>query len=271
MTDPVMLANLLRNQRFLRTNQYDPEWILTNQMGLNSLWLTEWVCQDISLSPGMRVLDLGCGKALSSIFLAKEYGVQVWAADLWIKPTDNYSRICQAGVEDQVFPIYADARSLPFAEGYFDTVICTDAYIYFGTDDLYLNYLHHFVKSGGKIGITVPGFMRELVGHLPEHILPFWAQECWTWHTIDWWRWHWERTGLVDEVRVDVLPDGWKLWLQWKKARMLVEGETPSLLSDIQVLKADQGQYMGFVRMTATKSCPCTNSFIVRNTISLAA
>ena len=35
------------------------------------------------LEPGMRVLDLGCGKGLSSIFLAKEFGVQVWAADLW--------------------------------------------------------------------------------------------------------------------------------------------------------------------------------------------
>jgi len=37
----------------------------------------------------MRVLDLGCGKALSSIFLAKEYGTQVWATDLWISATDN--------------------------------------------------------------------------------------------------------------------------------------------------------------------------------------
>lgn len=87
------------------------------------------------------MLDLGCGKGLSSIFLAKEYGVKVWAADL-IKPTEDFARISQAGVEDPVYPTQADARSLPFAEAYFDAILCTDGYIYFGTDDLYLEYLH---------------------------------------------------------------------------------------------------------------------------------
>ena len=245
-------ANLLFSELFPRSNKYDFQWIIENQMGLNPLWLTEWLCEKMSLTSGMRVLDLGCGKALSSIFLAKEYGVQVWAADLWIKPTDNYERIRQAGVEDRVFPVHADARSLPFAEGYFDAILCTDSYIYFGTDDLYLDYLHQFVRPGRQIGITVPGFMRELNGRLPEHLLPFWAQECWTWHTVDWWQWHWERTELMDDISVDTLPDGWKSWLQWKKARAKGEGENPSLFSDIQVLETDRGRYMGFIRMVAS-------------------
>ena len=29
----------------------------------------------------MRVLDLGCGRAMSSIFLRREFGVQVWATE----------------------------------------------------------------------------------------------------------------------------------------------------------------------------------------------
>jgi SAM-dependent methyltransferase len=244
---------ILQSKRFPRSNRYDPEWIINNQMGPNPLWLTEWLCEKIPLTSGMRVLDLGCGKALSSIFLAKEYRVQVWAADLWIKATDNYARILQTGIGDCVFPIQADARSLPFAKGYFDAILCTDSYIYFGTDDLYLDYLLRFVKSGSQIGITVPGFMRELKGELPEHLLPFWAQECWTWHTVDWWRWHWERTGLVKEVSADILPDGWKLWLQWKKARAKMGCKDPALLSDIQVLETDRGQCMGFIRMVASR------------------
>jgi SAM-dependent methyltransferase len=246
-------ALTLSNGRFPRSNRYDPEWILNNQMGLNPLWLTEWVCEKLPLAPGMRLLDLGCGKGLSCIFLVQEYDVQVWAVDLWIKPTENYDRFRQSGVQDRAFPIHADARNLPFADEYFDAVICTDAYIYFGTDDLYLETLCHFVKPGGWIGISVPGFMRELEGQLPEHILPFWAQECWTWHTVDWWRWHWERTGLVAEVCADVLPDGWKLWLQWKQARARVEGENPSLTSDIRVLEADRGRFMGFIRVVARR------------------
>jgi SAM-dependent methyltransferase len=243
----------LARAEFPHASAYDARWVIDNQMGLNPLWLTEWLCQGMNLAAGMRVLDLGCGKALSSIFLARELGVQVWATDLWIPATDNLTRIAQAGCADRVFPIHADARSLPYAEGFFDAILCVDAYIYFGTDDLYLDTLHKFVKPGGQIGIAVPGFMQEVNGPLPEHILPFWAQECWSWHTADWWRRLWSRTGLVNVQRADVLPEGWKLWLQWKKARRAAGDDSRELASDIRVLEADQGQYMGFVRMIAER------------------
>lgn len=245
--------DLLKTDEFPRANQYDARRIIADQMGLNPLWLSEWLCRDLELRPGMRLLDLGCGKGLSSIFLAKEYQVQVWATDLWISATDNYARIKADGLSDQVFPIHADARALPFAEEFFDAILCIDAYIYFGTDDLYLDYLQRFVKPGGQIGIVVPGFMQEVHGALPEHLLPFWAQECWTWHTVEWWQRLWDRTGLVQVEVVEPLPDGWKLWLDWKKARLAAGADSPALLSDIQVLEADRGRYMGFIRMVARR------------------
>jgi cyclopropane fatty-acyl-phospholipid synthase-like methyltransferase len=91
---------LLIRPEFPRASKYDADWILDNQMGPNALWLTEWLCQGMGLRPGMRVLDLGCGRALSSIFLAREYGLQVWATDLWIPATDNLQRIDHAGLSD---------------------------------------------------------------------------------------------------------------------------------------------------------------------------
>jgi SAM-dependent methyltransferase len=247
------LKQLLARPEFPRASQYDPGWVIENQMGLNALWLTEWLCQGLNLKPGMRVLDLGCGKALSSIFLAREYDVQVWATDLWISAADNLERIQHAGLADRVFPLHADAHSLPYAENFFDAIVCVDAYIYFGTDDLYLDTLHRFVKPGGQIGIVVPGFMQELDGTLPEHLLPFWAQECWTWHTFEWWQWLWERTGLVKVLHAGQLPEGWRLWLTWKEARRLAGDESPSVESDIRVLEADRGRYMGFIRMVAER------------------
>src|SRR5216684_3882090 len=95
-------------------------------------WLTEWLTTALNLQPGMRVLDLGCGRASSSIFLRREFGVQVWATDLWISATENMQRIRDAGVEDGVFALHADARSLPFAPGFFDAIVCIDSYPYFG-------------------------------------------------------------------------------------------------------------------------------------------
>ena len=84
----VDLRRLLHDDRFPLSSKYDPEWIIDNEMGPNVLWITEALCEVMDLKPGMRVLDLGCGGALSSIFLAKEFGVQVWATDLWVKATD---------------------------------------------------------------------------------------------------------------------------------------------------------------------------------------
>ena len=45
---------------------------------------------------------MGRGRAISSIFLVKEFGVQVLATDLWIKPSENAGRIRDADVEDRV-------------------------------------------------------------------------------------------------------------------------------------------------------------------------
>jgi cyclopropane fatty-acyl-phospholipid synthase-like methyltransferase len=128
------LKQLLSRPEYPRSTKYDPQWILDNQMGLNPLWLAEWICRDMPLRPAMRVLDLGCGKTLSSVFLTKEYDVEVWATDLWIAAEDNRQRLEAAGVGKQVLPIHADARSLPFAHDFFDAIVCLDAFIYFGTD-----------------------------------------------------------------------------------------------------------------------------------------
>ena len=59
---------------FPRSKHYDPAWVLRNHMGPNVLWLTESLTQVMEIAPGSRVLDLGCGRALSSIFLAREFG-----------------------------------------------------------------------------------------------------------------------------------------------------------------------------------------------------
>ena len=159
---------LLARPEFPRSASHGPQWVLDNQMGHHPLWLSEWLCQGMDLKKGMRILDLGCGKGLSSIFLAKEYDAQIWATDLWISATDNHERIEAAGLSDSIFPIHTDTRNLPYADEFFDAIVCVDAFIHFGTDDLYLDYLHKFVKPGGQIGIVVPGFMEELNGPLPS-------------------------------------------------------------------------------------------------------
>ena len=236
------------SNRFPHSAKYNPEWILASISGAaNPLWMSEWLAGALDLRPGMRVLDLGCGRAASSIFLRREFGAQVWATDLWFSASENLRRIQDAGVEDGVFPIHADARSLPFATDFFDAIVCIDCFPYFGTDDLYLNYLARFVKSGCQVGIAGAGLMREIEGSPPEHLRQWWTPDLWCLHSADWWRRHWERTGIMVLEEADTMPDGWKLWLDWQNVI------APNNQPEIKALESDRGNYLGYVRLVGRR------------------
>ena len=88
----------LSNPRFPRASKYHPDWVIANASGgANALQLADWLSQAVEIRPEMRVLDLGCGKASTSIFFAREFGCQVYACDLWFSASDNQKRIVDAG------------------------------------------------------------------------------------------------------------------------------------------------------------------------------
>ena len=238
----------LLSNRFPRASKYHPEWVLAGAASaINALWLTEWLGEALDLRPGMRVLDLGCGRAMSSIFLRREFGVQVWAADLWFSPSENFQRIRDAGVEDGVFPIHAEARTLPFAAEFFDAIVSIDSYIYYGTDDMYLNYLARLVKPGGVMGIAQVGLTGELE-QIPAHLREWWAQDQpWSFHSAAWWKRHWGRTGILEIEVADTLADGWRFWLDW--LRLIA----PENTTEIQAVESDAGRNLGFVRVVGRR------------------
>lgn len=236
--------NRLFSDRFPRASAYHPEWVLAGAGGgANPLWLTEWLSEALDLRAGMKVLDLGCGRGLSSVFLRREFGAQVWAVDLWYSVSENNQRLQDAGVGDGVFPIRADARSLPFSEEFFDAVVSIDSFMYYGTDDLYLNYLARFVKPGGQIGIALAGFLSEIDEPVPAHLAGWWAEEKpYCLHSAGWWRRHWERSGILEIEAADTMSEGWSYWRDWLK---LV---SPENHNEIRALETDAGRYLGYVR-----------------------
>lgn len=238
------LDERLHSERFPRASAYHPDWVLAGVSGgANPLWLTEWLTEALDLRPGMRVLDLGCGRALSSVFLCREFGVQVWATDLWFSASENVRRVRDAEVEDGVFPIAADARRPPFSEGFFDAVVSIDSFMYYGTDDMYLSYLARFVKPGGAVGIALAGFQNEIAENVPAHMTEWWSADMpYSLHSADWWRRHWEKTGILDGVSADTLPDGWRFWRDWLKV------VAPANETELGALDADAGRNFGYVR-----------------------
>lgn len=244
------MAESFETAQFPRSNVYNPEWVLASVSGgANSIWLTEWLTSVLDLRPGMNVLDLGCGRAVSSIFLAREYGVKVWATDLWFSSSENWQRVCDAGLAQSVSPIHADARHLPFATDFFDAIISIDAFPYFGTDDHYLSYLARYVKPNGLIAIAGAGFTHEIENDVPDHLLEWIRAEpaLWCLHSPAWWRRHWERTGIVDVELADSMVDGWRLWLKWHQTI------APDNRLEIDTIANDRGRWLGYNRVVSRR------------------
>jgi len=137
-----------------------------------------------------RVLDLGCGMALTSVFMANETPARsVYAFDLWVSATENYRRIRNLGLEDRIIPIHGDAMEMPFAEDYFDTIVSVDAYHYFGCKTgVFAEKILPFVRRGGNVMIAVPGFREEPQGETRK-LFETWAEgdDALCFHTVRWW------------------------------------------------------------------------------------
>jgi cyclopropane fatty-acyl-phospholipid synthase-like methyltransferase len=197
--------------------KYDKDFISKNLMGPNVIKIVEELSQHLILKEGMKILDLGCGSALSSIFLAKEFGVTVYATDLWISAEENFERIKAMNVEEKVIPIHADAHSLPYADTFFDGIVSFDSYHYFGTNERYLNdYLAKLVKKDGQIAFASPGFTHELSTEELYKLQPFWmCGKFLTFHSNEWWKNLWERSRVVDIIETFDLKCNSEAWEDW--------------------------------------------------------
>ncbi|MEZ0537928.1 cyclopropane-fatty-acyl-phospholipid synthase family protein [Caldicellulosiruptoraceae bacterium PP1] len=231
--------------KFGKNTIFERDFLMKNLMGPNCLRLIEELTQKINLQPNMRVLDLGCGTGLTSIFLAKEFNVQVFAIDLWINPTENYQRFKEFGLDDKIIPIHAEAHALPFANNYFDAVISIDSYHYYGAETEFLDqYIVPLVKENGIIAVSVPGLKEDFFQGVPEELKPFW-QEDMKFYSAKWWKTLWEKSPniIINQCFSHTCHmEAWNDWLQC---------DNPYARSDIKLMEAENGNYFDTIGLTA--------------------
>jgi len=218
-------------------------------MGPSSLVLIDELVSHLSFKPNMRILDLGCGTGLTSIYLAKKFGAQVIASDLWISPSENAKRFAQLEVDHLVTPIYAEAHQLPYAHNYFDMIIAIDSYHYFGYTKNYLEeHLIKFLKPGGTIAIAIPGLQEHCNNERPEALRPFWSEDM-HFYSPSWWKNLWLSCDSLNHESIIAFElsshqAAWQAWLNCGNEYAL---------NDQKFIAADQGKYLNSVAVMATK------------------
>jgi hypothetical protein len=114
------------------------------------------------------------------------------------------------------------------------------------------------VPPGGQIGIVVSGLTAEFAGDPPAHLAAQWQKnwDLWSFHSPDWWRRHWTKTGLVAVDAADLVPSGWRHWIAWDEASLelgYVPKQVALVTTWIELMRTDSGRNLGFTRMVARR------------------
>ena len=235
---------------YIKSQKYNSPELMAKIMGPNPFKLQEEMLQGHKIPAGGRVCDLGSGQGLTSVMLVKDYGFRVYATDLWSEPQENLRFFYQMGLTpEQITPVKADAAALPFEKEYFDAVVSTDSYNFWGRDPEYLDAkLLPFIKSGGYLYVCVPGMKKDCHDHLPKELLLSWTPEQLAYlRDINYWTEIVNSSRDAEVVSIYEMESNEEVWSDW------VNQENAIAVSDRKAIDAGGGKYLNFVAFVLRK------------------
>lgn len=236
---------------YTKSQKYNTPELLAKIMGPNPFKLQEELLLNHKIPAGSLVCDLGSGQGLTSVMLVKDYGFTVYAADLWSDPEENRKFFDEMGLTgEQVIPVKADATAFPFEKDFFDAVVSTDSYNYWGRDPEYLDAkLLPFVKSGGYLYICVPGMKKDCHDNLPKELLLSWTPEQLAYlRDITYWTKMLNNSRDAEVISIyEMKGNNDELWADW------IRQENEVAVNDRKAIGAGGGKYLNFIAFVLRK------------------
>ncbi|XP_069036450.1 phosphoethanolamine methyltransferase isoform X2 [Lepisosteus oculatus] len=148
-------------QQFLDSQQYSRRGILRYEKIFGRGYVstggpstTKEFVDLLNLSPGQRVLDVGCGIGGGDFYMAKTFGAQVLGMDL----SSNMVEIAMERAQEEHLPLVqfevGDATKRLFPGASFDVVYSRDTILHIADKLQLFKRFHSWLKPGGKLLIS---------------------------------------------------------------------------------------------------------------------
>lgn len=241
----------------------DLDTIYAQCSGPGGLRLADFMAQKMDLTPGARLLDIGCNRGIQSCFLAREYGVGIIGIDPWDDRMQGNPMIEHVrenaeewGVANMVLAQKIGVPDTNFASHSFDFAYSTTALEMvrgISGEEGYLDCLREILrvlKPGGIFGLGEP---MHLDVELPKDLEPYVSTGDFPW--VECFR---TLRATADDVcragfeilEADYAPDAWDWWMEFAKHDPFCI-KTPE--EDPRTLAVDNGRWTSFGYIIARK------------------
>jgi SAM-dependent methyltransferase len=181
--------------------------------GGGGLYLAVHMARCLQIQAGARLLDLGCGKGPTSIYLASHFDVQITALDLWTSADFLDEKFAANGYQDRITAIQTDATlPLPFPASQFDAIFCMNSFNFYGANPGFLEHLLKYLKPDGQLVIGSEALSTEFSPEqlanppsvyafklpAPNDQVDVFEDDFKKQHTLEWWRNFLQASGLLE-------------------------------------------------------------------------
>lgn len=114
---------------------------------------TEKLCEQLQISAGARVLDIGCGTGHAAIAAARRHA-NVTGIDINEESLSRARRRTEVEGLSGIDFMTADAAGMPFADAGFDVAVSSFGFVFLPDQEGAARELARVVRPGGTVGLT---------------------------------------------------------------------------------------------------------------------